>query len=272
MARMQMPRNLESVLDEAWRTARHVPGFLLEHEARLLGTIAACTPAAGVIVEIGSFKGKSTVMLGKVAAHYGLGPVVAIDPHNFNSPELQGFRTDPASSSFTEFLKNIELAGVSGQIEAHRAYARDVAQTWNRPIRFLWIDGDHSYAGAKEDFDKFFPFVNPLGVVALHDSLHAFSGPIRVFVEDMLRSERFGAAGFVHSIAWSQFRPEDGSRFAQPRAQLERVAAPLISLVRDDRKLRGLQKIRYKLLRARVPRRPLSPDEWKELLDAPPEE
>lgn len=262
-----MPGDLESVLDEAWEAARDVPGFLMEHEARLLGTIAACTPAAGTIVEIGSFKGKSTVMLGKVAAHYGLGPVVAIDPHNFNSPELQEFRANPESSSFTEFLKNIETAGVAGQIEAHRAYSRDVAQTWNLPIRFLWIDGDHSYAGAKADFDGFFPFVNPHGVVALHDSLHAFSGPIRVFVEEMLRSDRFGAAGFVHSIAWSQFRPEDGSRFAQQRAGLERVAAPLIPLVRDGRELRGLKKIRFKLLRARVPRRPLRPDEWTALLD-----
>ena len=260
------------MLDEAWEAARGVPGFLMEHEARLLGTIAACTPAPGAIVEIGSFKGKSTVMLGKVAAHYGLGPVVAIDPHNFNSSELQELRTDPVSSSFAEFLKNIETAGVAAQIEAHRAYSRDVAQTWNRPIRLLWIDGDHSYTGAKADFDGFIPFVSPLGVVALHDSLHVFSGPIRVFVEEMLRSDRFGAAGFVHSIAWSQFRPEDGSRFALPRARLERVAAPLIPLVEDDRELRGLQKIRYKLLRARVPRRPLSPDGWTELLDASPEE
>lgn len=240
----------------------------MEHEARLLGTIAASTPAAGTIVEIGSFKGKSTVMLGKVAVHYGRGPMVAIDPHNFNSPELQGLKSDPSSSSSEEFLRNIETAGLAGQVEVHRAYSKDVASTWNRPIRFLWIDGDHRYAGAKADCDGFSPFVSPLGIVALHDALHAFSGPIRVFVEDMLRSDLFGAAGFVHSIAWSQFRPEDGNRFEQQRARLERVAAPLIPLVKDDRKLRGLDKTRFKLLRARVPRRPLRPDEWAALLDA----
>ena len=267
MPAIEIPPDLDAVLEDAWKAARNVPGFLMEGEARLLGTIAACVPAQGLIVEIGSFKGKSTVMLAKVAAHYGLGPVVAIDPHNFNSAELQDLRTDAESTSFKDFLSNIETAGVASNVEVHRAFSKDIADTWNRPIRFLWIDGDHSYAGAKSDFDGFFPYVAPLGVVALHDSLHEFSGPIRVFVEDMLRSDKFGAAGFVHSIAWAQFRPEDGSRFEKQRARLVRTAAPLIPFVKNDKPLHGLTKIRYKLARARVPRKAILPAEWASLLN-----
>jgi predicted O-methyltransferase YrrM len=262
-----IPRDLDAVLDDAWQAARNVPGFLMEGEARLLGTIAACVPANGVIVEIGSFKGKSTVMLGKVAAHYGLGPIVAIDPHNFNSAELQDYKSDAEATSFKDFLSNIETAGVASNIEVHRAFSKDVASAWNRPIRFLWIDGDHSYQGAKTDFDGFFPYVTPLGVVALHDSLHEFSGPIRVFVEDILQSNKFGAAGFVHSIAWSQFRPADGARFANHRARLAQVAAPLIPFVKDDKKLRGLSKLHFKLRRSRVPRKALMPSEWASLVN-----
>jgi predicted O-methyltransferase YrrM len=268
---LEVPRDLDAVLDDAWEAAHEVSGFLMEDEARLLGTIAACVPASGAILEIGSFKGKSTVMLGKVAAHYGLGPIVAIDPHNFNSAELQNFKCDLGASSFKEFLSNIETAGVASQVEVHRAFSKDVFSTWDRPIRFLWIDGDHSYPGAKTDFDGFFPYLTPLGVVALHDSLHEFSGPIRVFVEEILRSNQFGAAGFVGSIAWSQFRPQDGNRFQIQRARLERVAAPLIPFVKDDRELHGLTKIRYKLSRARVPRRAVRPAEWVHLLDSPDE-
>src|SRR5947209_15915738 len=77
LGRVEVPADLESVLDEAWKLADAIPGFLGEGEARLLGTIAACAARDGAIVESGSFKGKSTVMLGKVAAHYGLEPVVA---------------------------------------------------------------------------------------------------------------------------------------------------------------------------------------------------
>jgi predicted O-methyltransferase YrrM len=264
---IKIPPGLDSVLDVAWDSARNIPGFLMEAEARLLGIIAACAPAGGVIVEIGSFKGKSTVMLGKVAAHYGIGPIIAIDPHNFNNTELQDFKSDPEASSFKEFLANINAAGVASHIEAHPTFSGAVARLWNRPIRFLWIDGDHSYQGAKSDFDGFMPHLNPLGVVALHDSLHEFAGPIRVFVEDILRSDQFGASGFVGSIAWSQFRPQDGSRFQKHRARLEQVAAPLLPFVKDDRKLRGLTKIRYKLARSRVPRREVTPGEWAALIE-----
>jgi len=172
LATMEVPRDLDAVLDAAWAAARNVPGYLMENEARLLGIIAACAPAEGAIVEIGSFKGKSTVMLAKVAEHYGLGSIVAIDPHN--SPELLDTKADPGASSFQDFLGNIEAAGVASQVEVHRAYSKDVSNAWDRPIRFLWIDGDHTYRGAKTDFDGFFSHVAPGGIVALHDALNVF--------------------------------------------------------------------------------------------------
>jgi MMP 1-O-methyltransferase len=264
---IEIPRDLENVLDDAWDAARRVPGFLLENEARFLGVIAACVRCEGAVVEIGSFKGKSTVMLAKIAKHYGLGPVVAIDPHNFNSAELQEHRTGPDSSSYDEFLGNLRTAGVSDFVEPHRNYSGEVAAGWNRPIRFLWIDGDHSYRGAKVDFEGFSRFVAPHGVVAFHDALHPFAGPIRVFVEDVLRSNRFGAAGFVHSIAWSQFRPADGELFRTKRAEVEKAAARLIPLVKDERELRGLEKILFKVNRARVPRAAMQAAQWVSLMN-----
>lgn len=267
MASIEIPRDLNAVLDEAWQAARNIPGFLVEEEARFLGLIAACAPRGGAILEIGSFKGKSTVMLAKVARHYDLGKIVAVDPHNFNSAELEEHRTKPGASSYEEFLNHLEAAGVSDQVEAHRAFSSEIAAAWNHPIRFLWIDGDHSYQGAKSDFDGFIPHVIPGGIVAFHDALHAFSGPIRVFVEDVLRSDQFGAAGFVHSIAWSQFRPKDGALFRDRRAVLERTAERLIPFVKDDRALRGIEKMRYKLNRSRVPRAAIEPREWAALLD-----
>jgi hypothetical protein len=231
--------------------------------------IAACIRCDGAIVEIGSFKGKSTVMLATVAKHYGLGPVVAIDPHNFNSVELHEHRTSPDSSSYEEFLRNLEKAGVSDYVEPHRAYSGDMATAWNRPIRFLWIDGDHSYKGAKTDFDGYSPYVTPHGVVAFHDALHEFAGPLRVFVEDVLSSDRFGAAGFVRSIAWSQFRPLDGGKFRRQRSDLKGIARRVLPYLRDERELRGIEKILYKLNRARVPRGPVPPAQWAYLLNEP---
>jgi len=268
LSKIEVPLDLNSVLDAAWEAASEIPGFLAEQEARFLGLIVACAPRGGAIVEIGSFKGKSTVMLAKVAEHYGLGPIIAIDPHNFNSPELKDHRTVPNASSYEEFLSHLRFAGVSGLVEVHRAYSTDVATHWHRPIRFLWIDGDHGYQGAKSDFDGFFRHLLPECIVAFHDALHEFSGPIRVFVEDVLRSDQFGPAGFVGSIAWSQFRPEDGTAFRGSRASLERTAKRLIPFVQDDRPLNGHRKILYKLNRARIPRSFPDPVQWATMLNS----
>ena len=262
-----IPHNLDHVLGEAWEAASNVPGFLLENEARFLGTVAACAPAEGAIVEIGSFKGKSTVMLAKVAQQYGAGRIVAIDPHNFNSAELQEHKTHPEASSFQEFLNNIEMAGVTDAVDVRRAFSSEISPSWNLPIRFLWIDGDHSYQGAKADFDGFASHLVPGGIVAFHDALHEFSGPIRVFVEDVLRSNTFGPAGFVHSIAWAQFRPDDGALFEGERASLERRAARLIRFVRNDSELHGVRKLMFKIARSAVPRSPILPSEWASRLN-----
>src|SRR5271168_2479347 len=76
-----MQNDFEGVVDDAWQRAQNVPGYIGEREFRALCLLAAGAAGHGLIVEIGSFKGKSTIGLATVAAHYGLGPVVSIDPH-----------------------------------------------------------------------------------------------------------------------------------------------------------------------------------------------
>jgi len=133
---------------------------------------------------------------------------------------------------------------------------------------WAYIDGDHSYEGAKKDLDGFFPHLVSLGVAAFHDALNAFPGPIRVFVEDVLRSDRFGPAGFVHSIAWAQFRPGDGHEFRERRSRLARRASRLIPFVENGNELRGMAKRRYKLNRFRVPHSAIDAGEWASLVDS----
>ena len=110
-----LPPDLDEELEKAWRLTDRTPGFLGESEARFLGLLAACVPARGVIVEIGSFKGKSTVMLASVAAHYGLGPVIAIDPHT--APAVTDAKIAPGSSTFEEFVRALRVAQVEKEVE-----------------------------------------------------------------------------------------------------------------------------------------------------------
>lgn len=260
-----LPADLGAAIDAAWARMRPAEGFLTETEGRFLALLAAAVPASGTILEIGSFKGKSTVGLATIADRYGLGPVVAVDPHSAPA------RTDPdlggRASTWDEFVDTLRAAGVEHAVEAHRVYSRDLAPQWNRRIRLLWIDGDHTYRGAKEDLDLYLSHVVAGGVVALHDVLHGFEGPIRVFVEEVLRSDAFGPAGFVGSIGWAQYRPEDGARFRARRLALARRAARLIPL--SGVPLSRLGRLRYLLGRALVPHGPVPPGAWVARVAAP---
>ena len=139
-------------------------------------------------------------------------------------------------------------------------------------IRLLWIDGDHTYAGCKEDFDLFSPFLADGGVVAFHDTLNTFEGPIRVFVEEVLRSDRFGACGFVHSISWGQFRPQDGSRYRSQRAHHRRQTRRKAYSLRHGwkRARRVPQKIIQTAALSDSAGKPISPSTFLQMIAAAP--
>lgn len=250
---IQIPADLNSVLDVAWGRAKNAPSSLLESEARFLGLAAACTPADGAIVEIGNGEGRSTVMLATVAARYGLGPVISIAAGGLTNEE---------------FFSSLGKAGLAQQVELHPAPSKEVSVSWSRPIRLLWMNGDRSLKGAKEDFEGFSTFLAEGGVVAINGGLEAFAGPVRVFVDLVLRSSKFGPAGFVHSIAWAQYRPKDGSRFDKGRRELYRQAVKLVPYVKEGVPLKGMSKAMYQLIRSRVPRAAVSAEAWATMLEA----
>jgi hypothetical protein len=250
---IQIPADLTSVLDVAWGRAKNAPGSVLENEARFLGIAAACTPADGAIVEIGNGEGRSTVMLATVAGRYGRGPVVWIPSDGLNN---EGF------------LSSLRKAGVEQQVELQHGCVKEVSASWSWPIRFLWMNGDRSLKGAREAFEAFSRFLGEGGVVAISGSLEAFAGPVGVFVDCILRSSKFGPAGFVHSIAWAQYRPKDGSRFDADRRGLYRQAVKLLPYLKDGVPLKGVSKAMYQVIRSRVPRATVSAEAWATMLEA----
>jgi predicted O-methyltransferase YrrM len=259
-------REFQVASDRAWALMRAAPGFLSEREGRFLALAAALAPAEGTILEIGSFKGKSTVGLASIARHFGLAPIVAVDP--FTAPSTTDPDLSGAASSLGDFRNTIAAADLVDHVEVHEAFSSDLAIGWNRPIRFLWIDGDHTYRGTKTDIDLFREHLRDGAIVALHDALHDYEGPIRVFVEDVLGSDDFAACGFVGSIAWAQFRPGAGAtpRFRQSRLALARKAQKLIPFVRNGATPAGLNRLRYRFWRSLVPHGPVDPREWSNLV------
>lgn len=250
---------LEKVCEKAWTLMSSVDGYLSEREANCIVTAAVLSPAKGANLEIGSFKGRSTVGLAYALRRYGLGNLIAVDPHTSPSstdPDLKG-----KSTSFNDFQSNVARHGLTDWVDARVTFSGELAKTWATPIRFLWIDGDHTYEGAKADVDGFKPHLAEGAVVLMHDVLGTHYGSLRVFVEDVLGSNDFGPAGFCGSIGWAQYRPKDGDQFAYRlrRKLLAIPAAQIIPVAKSPTGLVGWNKLRYKVWRPLAPHGELAP-------------
>ena len=253
----------DAFADEVTALARGIDGYLTDREARFLALVAAYPTAAGVVLEIGSHKGKSTVILARAAAFGDAGPVVAVDPLTSPSP------TDPdlkgATSVLPEFRGNLRRAGVEDLVEFHALTSAELAARWDpeRRIRLLWIDGDHTYDGARSDFEMFLPFLSDGAIVAFHDVLHRFEGPVRVFLESVLASGRFDPAGLCGSIGWAQFL---GAAAPAPhhraRVRLARKLQRLVPYSRPQGTRGPLADLRYRLWRHRIPHAEVPPSAW----------
>ncbi|HEY3133490.1 MAG TPA: class I SAM-dependent methyltransferase, partial [Gemmatimonadaceae bacterium] len=240
-------QRIEEIIDSGWRLVAPTTGYLSEREARFVMAAAALAPAEGKNLEIGSFKGRSTVAIAYVTGELGLGKVVAVDPHTSPASTDPDLRGRGQTTSYDDFVANLQTARVLDRVEIKRAFSHDLAREWKEPIRFLWIDGDHTYEGAKADLEMFKPCLADGAIVAMHDVLGTFEGALRVFVEEVLDRDDFGPAGFSGSIGWAQYRPRDGARFRWRRRLLAIPGRKLIPVARRaDQGLHGWNKFLYK--------------------------
>ncbi len=232
---------------------RIVDGYLSEREARCLMAAVAVAPALGANVEIGSFKGRSTIGISYISKRFGRGRTVAIDPHTSPSttdPDLRG-----ESSSLWEFSRNLKNANLFEDIDLRVGYSQAVAREWSEPIRVLWIDGDHTYAGARADVSLFKPYLAPGALLLMHDVLGTHYGSLRVFVEEVLGSNDFGPAGYSGSIGWAQYRGPGGDKikYRLARRLLAIPARQIMPVAQSPRGLAGWNKLRYKIWRPLAP-------------------
>jgi MMP 1-O-methyltransferase len=170
-----------------------LPGMLTLAEVDCLYQLGQFNQCAGVIVEIGSWKGKSTVALGRGAAKAHGEKVYAIDPHTILPDEGYFENTE------VDFLTNIKTAGVRQLVVPMVMTSAEAARGWDKPIRLLWIDGDHRYEPTNLDFTLWEPHLVEGGILAMHDTIRK-EGPKRVLWERVFRSDRFQEICIVDNI------------------------------------------------------------------------
>ena len=171
---------------------RKVEGWLSEEEADLL--IAASSralsslPESHAVVEVGSFCGKATVVLGRVVESLGTAvPVHAIDPGDGVVGSRDGGlrHLGPTRDKLQQTLRQARL---DSRVRVH--FQAAPAMPWSEPIGFLLIDGLHDYASVAADFHHLEPWLAVGGFAAFHDCADYFPG-VKRFVQELLRGGRF---------------------------------------------------------------------------------
>lgn len=183
-----VPRYLKRILSVEGQVSRSECSLLFEMASQV---------STGCIVEIGSYRGRSTVALALGSLASSRVPVYAIEPHEPFKGALGG---EFGPKDRIEFCKNILRTGVGEIVHLVNLGSEEVSRGWSKEISLLWIDGDHRYEAVRRDFHCWEPYVAKGGIIALHDAKSQNLGPSRV-VADAISTERFKEIRRVHTTS-----------------------------------------------------------------------
>jgi len=266
---MTIPTGFDQFVTKTVGMAESIDGHLSTREMRFLCLAAVANNASGEVLEIGSFLGRSTVLLAKCAEFVGTERVVAVDP--LTLPAETDPHMDRRELLPERFRENLRRCGVDSTVEFHQMSSHELGRRWDRPIRLLWIDGDHTLRGTRNDLDTFLPHLSPGAIVAMHDVLHGYEGPLHAMCDFVLQSDAFGACGVCGSIGWGRFL---GGEVVTPewrdrKARLHRSLRRLIDHV-DPNLPRCGKGLAFRIKRALVPHGDIAPTEWVGLMAPAP--
>ena len=195
--------------EDAWAAVADVDGWMTEGQGRALYDAAAACPPGGRIVEIGSFQGRSTIVLALAAAP-GV-EIIAIDPHAGNDrgpQEIDGYEDD-ATDDHAAFEANLLAAGVRGRVTHLRQFSDAAHPSIDGEIDVLYIDGAHRYAPARTDIRDWGARVKPGGSLLIHDSFSSI-GVTAAIIRELLLSDRYRYVTRSRSLAVYRADPHGG--------------------------------------------------------------
>lgn len=154
----------------------------------------------GRIVEVGSFRGRSTIVLASAAAD-GV-EVIAIDPHagSDRGPQEVAANAERGGRDFAAFHANLRRAGIEDRVRHMRALSLDALRAIRGDIDLLYLDGVHRYRPAREDIEQWGSRVKPGGTMLVHDSFNAV-GVMLAQLQLMVLSRRWRYLGRCGSLA-----------------------------------------------------------------------
>lgn len=181
---------MKKEMDEIKRVSIKIDGWLTDREGKALFELAKQCPKKTVIVEIGSYKGKSTIYLAKGSKAGNKVRIYAIDPHE---------GVNKKEDTFYQFINNIKKAEVDDIIIPLKMTSEKAYDDFNEKIGLIFIDGDHSYDAVEYDTLHWILNVVDKGMMVFHDSTY-FPGVRKAVDKYVYKSLQFKNIRLVDSI------------------------------------------------------------------------
>ena len=154
----------------AMRAVYGVEGWLTDAQAERLFRGAAGLGPGSQIVEIGSYRGRSAIVLALGAGDRAR--VTAIDPHagNDRGPQQIEGSVSEGESDNRAFHDNLERAGVADAVRHVRLPSQSALLDVEGNVDLLYVDGAHRYGPARDDIERWGARVAPGGHLLVHDA------------------------------------------------------------------------------------------------------
>ncbi len=185
--------------DQTMQTIADVEGWLTEGQARRLWAGATGVPEGGTIAEIGSYRGRSAIVLAR--ASEGRAQVIAIDPHAGNDRGPWEFNGSPdeGQADFEALRENFRRAGVEDRVRHVRLPSQRALDAVEGPVDLLYVDGAHRYRPARDDIARWGERVQHGGRMFIHDAF-ASVGVTLAQLRVLVFGRRFAYRGRTGSL------------------------------------------------------------------------
>ncbi|UNO42356.1 class I SAM-dependent methyltransferase [Streptomyces sp. MST-110588] len=153
-------------------------GFMPVDEGLALYEAASAAAALGLpLVEVGTYCGRSTILLADAARAAGV-TAVTVDHHRGSEEQQPGWEyhdptlVDPEAGrmdTLPVFRRTLHAAGLEEHVLALVGRSPQAAALWNTPVGLVFVDGGHTDEHATADYEGWAPHLAPGGLLVIHD-------------------------------------------------------------------------------------------------------
>ncbi len=132
----------------------------------------------GVLGEVGTYCGKSTLYLAAAVREVGSGTVLTVDHHIGSEENQPGWEwhdttmVDPHAKrldTLPTLRRTLYDAGVEDVVVPVIGKSQQVGKLWGGPLAFLFLDGGHTEVQAQADYEAWIGHLAPGGILVIHD-------------------------------------------------------------------------------------------------------